>query len=150
MPQTDTREQELKKEISAFIMEPKTIKLQGSNRVIEIKPLSWKKELQLIKLIGKLFEEGVSFAYLPEDFTKESFLSGSRIIGTILQFAPDILTEMAQIITDLDRQIIEEEFVFEDIVEVVFPFLLNILLKLKEVTVNKLLPSIHRITKQND
>lgn len=142
----EEKENEIKKEISAFIREPKTLKLQNGQE-IQIRPLSWKKELQLIKLIGKLFEEGVSLTYLPEDFTKESFLSGSKIIGSILQYAPDIITEMVAIITDFDKEFIENEMVLEDIVEIVFPFLLDILIKLKNVTTNKLFPVIQKLTK---
>jgi hypothetical protein len=134
----------VKKEIQAFIQEPVKLTL-ANGKTLEIKPLSWKKELQLIKLFGKLFEEGFSPDYITY-FDKENVFSGSKFISILLQTAPDILTEMVQVITDLDKETIENDLVFEDIIEITFPFLGNIVVKLKKTIQTKINPLLTQIT----
>lgn len=133
---------EIQKEISAFIREP--IKITLSNgKTLEIKPLSWKKELQLIKLLGKFVEEGIGTGLIPtEGF---SLLDTGKLIGNILQKSPDVITEMVVIITDKDKNFVENELVLEDILEIVSPFLENILIRLKKVTSEKILPIVRQI-----
>ena len=133
---------EIQKEISAFIKEP--IKIILSNgKTLEIKPLSWKKELQLIKLLGKFVEEGIGTGLIPtEGF---SLLDTGKLIGNILQKSPDVITEMVVIITDKDRNFVENELVLEDILEIVSPFLESILIRLKKVTSEKILPIVRQI-----
>ncbi len=143
--QEQDKTKEIQKEISAFIREP--IKISLSNgKILEIKPLSWKKELQLIKLLGKFVEEGIGTGLIPTE--SMSFLDTGKLIGNILQKSPDVITEMVMIITDKDRNFVENELVLEDIVEIVSPFLENMLIRLKKVATEKIVPIIQQVKKE--
>ncbi|RKX63966.1 MAG: hypothetical protein DRP34_00450 [Thermodesulfobacteriota bacterium] len=142
--QEQGKTKEIQKEISAFIREP--IKINLSNgKILEIKPLSWKKELQLIKLLGKFVEEGIGTGLIPTE--SMSFLDTGKLIGNILQKSPDVITEMVMIITDKDRNFVENELVLEDIVEIVSPFLESMLIRLKKVVSEKIMPVIQQVKK---
>ena len=143
--QEQDKTKEIQKEISAFIREP--IKINLSNgKILEIKPLSWKKELQLIKLLGKFVEEGIGTGLIPTE--SMSFLDTGKLIGNILQKSPDVITEMVMIITDKDRNFVENELVLEDIVEIVSPFLESMLIRLKKVAAEKIMPIIQQVKKE--
>jgi len=143
--QEQDKTKEVQKEISAFIREP--IKINLSNgKILEIKPLSWKKELQLIKLLGKFVEEGIGTGLIPTE--SMSFLDTGKLIGNILQKSPDVITEMVMIITDKDRNFVENELVLEDIVEIVSPFLESMLIRLKKVASEKIMPIIQQVKKE--
>ena len=143
--QEQDKTKEIQKEISAFIREP--IKINLSNgKILEIKPLSWKKELQLIKLLGKFVEEGIGTGLIPTE--SMSFLDTGKLIGNILQKSPDVITEMVMIITDKDRNFVENELVLEDIVEIVSPFLESMLIRLKKVATEKIVPIIQQVKKE--
>ena len=143
--QEQDKTKEIQKEISAFIREP--IKINLSNgKILEIKPLSWKKELQLIKLLGKFVEEGIGTGLIPTESI--SFLDTGKLIGNILQKSPDVITEMVMIITDKDRNFVENELVLEDIVEIVSPFLESMLIRLKKVASEKIMPIIQQVKKE--
>ena len=143
--QEQDKTKEIQKEISVFIREP--IKINLSNgKTLEIKPLSWKKELQLIKLLGKFVEEGIGTGLIPTE--SMSFLDTGKLIGNILQKSPDVITEMVMIITDKDRNFVENELVLEDIVEIVSPFLENMLIRLKKVATEKIVPIIQQVKKE--
>ena len=143
--QEQDKTKEIQKEISVFIREP--IKINLSNgKTLEIKPLSWKKELQLIKLLGKFVEEGIGTGLIPTE--SMSFLDTGKLIGNILQKSPDVITEMVMIITDKDRNFVENELVLEDIVEIVSPFLENMLIRLKKVAAEKIMPIIQQVKKE--
>jgi len=143
--QEQDKTKEIQKEISVFIREP--IKINLSNgKTLEIKPLSWKKELQLIKLLGKFVEEGIGTGLIPTE--SMSFLDTGKLIGNILQKSPDVITEMVMIITDKDRNFVENELVLEDIVEIVSPFLESILVRLKKVASEKIMPIIQQVKKE--
>jgi len=142
--QEQDKTKEIQKEISAFIRE--SIKINLSNgKILEIKPLSWKKELQLIKLLGKFVEEGIGTGLIPTE--SMSFLDTGKLIGNILQKSPDVITEMVMIITDKDRNFVENELVLEDIVEIVSPFLESMLIRLKKVVSEKIMPVIQQVKK---
>lgn len=143
--QKQDKTKEIQKEISTFIREP--IKINLSNgKILEIKPLSWKKELQLIKLLGKFVEEGIGTGLIPTE--SMSFLDTGKLIGNILQKSPDVITEMVMIITDKDRNFVENELVLEDIVEIVSPFLESMLIRLKKVATEKIVPIIQQVKKE--
>jgi len=143
--QEQDKTKEIQKEISAFIKEP--IKINLSNgKTLEIKPSSWKKELQLIKLLGKFVEEGIGTGLIPTE--SMSFLDTGKLIGNILQKSPDVITEMVMIITDKDRNFVENELVLEDIVEIVSPFLESMLIRLKKVVSEKIMPVIQQVKKE--
>jgi len=134
-----TSSNDIQKEISVFIKEP--IKITLSNgQVLEIKPLSWKKELQLIKLIGKFVEEGLNTGFI--SLESVSFLDTGKLIGTLLQKSPDVITEMVVIITDKDKDFVENELILEDIVEIISPFLRSILIRIKKVAIEKIVPIV--------
>ena len=143
--QEQDKTKEIQKEISAFIKEP--IKINLSNgKILEIKPLSWRKELQLIRLLGKFVEEGIGTGLIPTE--SMSFLDTGKLIGNILQKSPDVITEMVMIITDKDRNFVENELVLEDIVEIVSPFLESMLIRLKKVAAEKIMPIIQQVKKE--
>ena len=77
-----------------------------------------------------------------------SFLDTGKLIGNILQKSPDVITEMVMIITDKDRNFVENELVLEDIVEIVSPFLENMLIRLKKVATEKIVPIIQQVKKE--
>lgn len=141
-----SEEQEILQEISAFIKEPKIITL-SNGKTLEIKPLSWKKELQLINILGKALSEGVSLSQLTEEASLGSIYSTSSFIANLLQVAPEILTEMVVVISELDRETIENELILDDLVEIVYPFLLSILIRLKKVVKEKVLPIFQQVMK---
>lgn len=141
-----SEDQEILQEISTFIREPKIITL-SNGKTLEIKPLSWKKELQLINILGKALSEGISLSQLTEETSLGAIYSTSSFIANLLQIAPEILTEMVVVISELDRETIENELILDDLVEIVYPFLLSILIRLKKVVKEKVLPVVQQVMK---
>jgi len=141
-----SEDQEILQEISTFIREPKIITL-SNGKTLEIKPLSWKKELQLINILGKALSEGISLSQLTEETSLGAIYSTSSFIANLLQVAPEILTEMVVVISELDRETIENELILDDLVEIVYPFLLSILIRLKKVVKEKVLPVVQQVMK---
>jgi len=145
-------DKELKKEISAFVQFPYTITLKNGQE-ITIQQLSWKKELQIIKLLGDFIEEVGNLLDFNEeefDYIQNNIASSNihKLLASILKYSPDLLTEIVCIITDKKKEEVENEFVLEDVVEVVFPFLGNIIQRLQEIFQKKIKIVIEQIKKK--
>ncbi|MEM1672665.1 MAG: hypothetical protein QXW71_00890 [Thermoplasmata archaeon] len=129
--------QKFLEEIKAFIGEEKQITLHNG-KVVVIKPLVWKKELQIIKLLGEIIP----------GFTQSTSLDSSNLVQFLLKETPDILTEIAVILTDCKREEIENEWILEDIVEVCLPFLQSLLKRLFLLLTTKIQPILQNLFNQ--
>lgn len=129
--------QKFLEEIKAFIGEEKQITLHNG-KVVVIKPLVWKKELQIIKLLGEIIPS----------FTQSTSLDSSNLVQFLLKETPDILTEIAVILTDCKREEIENEWILEDIVEVCLPFLQSLLKRLFLLLTTKIQPILQNLFNQ--
>lgn len=114
-------------DLDAFVDIPQTITLTNG-QTLEIKPLTWKQELQLIKLIGDF----ISKVSQEKKVSIESFsmLETGQLLGLIFKYAPDLLTQATSIIIRRPASFIEENLTLDDIIKIVFPFFGNILQKL--------------------
>lgn len=129
--------QKFLEEIKAFIGEEKQITLHNG-KVVVIKPLVWKKELQIIKLLGEIIP----------NFTQTTSLDSSNLVQFLLKEAPDILTEIAVILTGCKREEIEDEWILEDVVEVCLPFLQSLLKRLFLLLTTKIQPILQNLINQ--
>lgn len=133
----ETKKPDLLEEIKAFIGDEKKIQLHNG-KIITIKPLVWRKELQIIRLLGEVVPQ----------FTTTSTLDSSNLVQFLLKEAPDILTEIASTLTDCSREEIETEWILEDVVEVCLPFLQNLLKRLVNLLTTKIQPILHSLLNQ--
>jgi len=133
-------DEKTKKEVSTFIREPIKISLHNGE-TITVSPLSWKKELQFLKILGdfvEAFNEEINLIGVGEEISLSENLSTTKLFSVILKQAPDLLTELVQIITEMDREKIENELVLEDIMEIVTPFLSDIIIRLRKIFQEKI------------
>lgn len=99
---------------------------------LEVKPLSWGKEIKVCKLVAKFFDKTdllTSFNSL-SDLKEESALESiAEMILPLINEAPDAVTQIVSIITDKEEKFIEESLTSEDVMQVFIPFLKNLFSK---------------------
>lgn len=115
---------------------PNIIKLSDGEE-LEIKPLSWGKEIKVLKLVSGFFGDSeiltavqaISKIKDEEEDSSESLEVLSKILLPAINEAPDAITEIVAIITDEDKKFVEESLTSEDVMRVFVPFLKTLLAK---------------------
>jgi len=122
------------KEIEAFTKSEREFTL-SNGQTIKIKPLTWGQELKIIKILGELLNKTTQNTSVVVESLGEIELGSS--IGALLEESPEAITKICAIITGLTTEEIETNFVFEDIVEICFPFLASLVRRLQMKVVEK-------------
>lgn len=131
-------------EIEAFTKVPTKIKLDNGQE-LEIPPLSWKKELILLKKFGEFLEncskEGI-FSLDDIGINNTGYL-----LSIVFKYAPDLLTNIVSIIVGKPEDYIEENFSLEDVVRIVLPFLAIMLKRIEKIYQKEIQPMLQMMKK---
>lgn len=144
--------------IETFVYEAKEIELTNGG-TIKVPPLSWGKELQIIKILGNTYNRVIKsnkeiLSSLISD-SSETYkdkgtieLDISHIIGNIMSEAPDAVTKICSIITGKSEKYITDKLVLEDVMEICLPFLgvlLKKMTKLMETNLSNIIQVVEEV-----
>jgi hypothetical protein len=108
-----------------------------SGEELEIKPLSWGKEIKVLKLVSGFFGDSEILSAVTaiskikdnDEDSAESLGILSNILLPAINEAPDAITEIVAIITDETKEFVEESLTSEDVMKVFVPFLKKLFTK---------------------
>ena len=144
--------------IEAFVYETKEIELTNGG-AIKVPPLSWGKELQIIKILGNTYNKVIKsnkeiLSSIISD-SSETYrgkgtieLDISHIIGNIMSETPDAITKICSIITGKSEKYITDKLVLEDVMEICLPFLgvlLKKMTKLMETNLSNIIQVVEEV-----
>jgi hypothetical protein len=116
--------------VESLIPDSNIVKLT-SGEELEIKPLTWGKEIKVLKLISSFFGDSeiltavqaISKIKDEEEDSTESLDVLSKLLLPAIDEAPDAITKIVAIITDETSEFVEESLTSEDVMKVFVPFL---------------------------
>jgi hypothetical protein len=112
--------------------------IQLSNGLtLEVKPLSWGKEIKVCKLVSGFIGDSeiltaintISSIKEGDEDSAESLASLSKILLPAINEAPDKITQIVSIITEKEVKFVEESLTSEDVMKIFIPFLRKLFTK---------------------
>ncbi len=108
-----------------------------SGEELEVKPLTWGKEIKVMKLVSGFFGDSdiltavqaISKIKDGDEDSGESIKIISKILLPAINDAPEAITEIVAIITDEDTEFVKESLTSEDVMKVFVPFLKTLFTK---------------------
>jgi len=97
----------------------KSLRLE-SGETIELPKLTWKREIKVYKIIGDALNKIPALKEIKGELQAGDLI---KIISSLLMQLPDEITRITEILTGKNKEWIEENMTFEDISNLIFPFL---------------------------
>ncbi|MBT4731895.1 hypothetical protein HOB87_08000 [Candidatus Woesearchaeota archaeon] len=122
-------------EIAKLIPQENELTLSNGEK-ITIKTLSWGKEIKVLQIVSKFFDENKLlevFNSLSSDDDTSNFEAISKLFLPLIGDAPQSITKIVSIIINKDEKFVEESLTSEDVMQVFTPFLKLLFNKYKKM-----------------
>jgi hypothetical protein len=122
-------------EIAKLIPQENELTLSNGEK-ITIKTLSWGKEIKVLQIVSKFFDENKLlevFNSLSSEDDSSNFDAISKLFLPLIGEAPQSITQIVSIIINKDEKFVEESLTSEDVMQVFTPFLKLLFNKYKKM-----------------
>jgi len=122
-------------EIAKLIPQENELTLSNGEK-ITIKTLSWGKEIKVLQIVSKFFDENKLlevFNSLSSEDDSSNFDAISKLFLPLIGEAPQSITKIVSIIINKDEKFVEESLTSEDVMQVFTPFLKLLFNKYKKM-----------------